>query len=188
MEKKKPCVLVAKFILLFKKQLVTKSPNSVNFSNTYCGQNNLGSLLNMQVPGSTPNLLSKNLLGWNLKSTFLINFPGDSFFFFYFYFIFKLYIIVLVLPNIKMNPPQVYMCSPSQTLLPPPSSYHPSGPSQCTSPKHPALCIEPGLATRFLHDILHVSMHSENHQEWKYNRKDHLLLQKLWEKNVASSE
>ena len=29
------------------------------------------------------------------------------------YFIFKLYIIVLVLPNIKMNPPQVYMCSPS---------------------------------------------------------------------------
>ena len=33
--------------------------------------------------------------------------------FFLFYFIFKLYIIVLVLPNIKMNPPQVYMCSPS---------------------------------------------------------------------------
>ena len=28
-------------------------------------------------------------------------------------FIFKLYKIVLVLPNIKMNPPQVYMCSPS---------------------------------------------------------------------------
>ena len=32
-------------------------------------------------------------------------------FFFNFYFIFKLYIIVLVLTNIKMNPPQVYMCS-----------------------------------------------------------------------------
>jgi len=31
--------------------------------------------------------------------------------FFKFYFILKLYIIVLVLPNIKMNPPQVYMCS-----------------------------------------------------------------------------
>ena len=29
------------------------------------------------------------------------------YFFFKFYFIFKLYIIVLVLPNIKMNPPQV---------------------------------------------------------------------------------
>ena len=34
-------------------------------------------------------------------------------FFFKFYFVFKLYIIVLVLPNIKMNSPQVYMCSPS---------------------------------------------------------------------------
>ena len=31
----------------------------------------------------------------------------------FFYFIFKLYIIVLVLPNIRMNPPQVYICSPS---------------------------------------------------------------------------
>ena len=57
-----------------------------------------------------------------------------------------------------MNPPQVYMCSPSCTLLPPPSPYPPSGSSQCTSPKHPVSCIEPGLATRFLHDILHVSM------------------------------
>ena len=80
------------------------------------------------------------------------------FIFFKFYFIFKFYIIVLVLPNIKMNPPQVYMCSPSWTLLPPPSPYHPSGLSQCTSLKHPVLCIEPGLETRFIHDILHVSM------------------------------
>ena len=40
-----------------------------------------------------------------------------SFFLFFFYFIFKLYIIVLVLPNIKMNLSQVYMCSPSRTLL-----------------------------------------------------------------------
>ena len=47
-----------------------------------------------------------------------------------------------------MNLPQVYMCSPSLTLLPPPSPYHPSGLSQCTSPKHPVLCIEPGPATR----------------------------------------
>ena len=31
------------------------------------------------------------------------------FIFFKFYFIFKLYIIVLVLPNIKMNPPQAYI-------------------------------------------------------------------------------
>ena len=34
-------------------------------------------------------------------------------YFFNFILFFKLYIIVLVLPNIKMNPPQVYMCSPS---------------------------------------------------------------------------
>ena len=33
---------------------------------------------------------------------------------------------MLVLPYIKMNPPQVYMCSTSWTLLPPPSPYHPS--------------------------------------------------------------
>ena len=65
------------------------------------------------------------------------------------FFFFKLYITVLVLPNIKMNPPQVYMCSPSRTPLPPPSPFHPSGSSQCTSPKHPVSCIKPGLATRF---------------------------------------
>ena len=57
-----------------------------------------------------------------------------------------------------MNLPQVYMCSPSRTLLPPPSPYHPSGPSKCTSPKHPASCIDPGLATRFIYDIIHISM------------------------------
>ena len=43
-------------------------------------------------------------------------------------------------------------------LNPPPSPYHPSGSSQCTSPKHPVSCIEPGLATCFIQDILHVSM------------------------------
>ena len=78
--------------------------------------------------------------------------------FFFFNFIFKLYKIVLVLPNIEMNPPQVYMCSPSWTLLPPPSPYHPSESSQCTSPKHPVSCIEPGLATHFIYDIIHISM------------------------------
>ena len=50
------------------------------------------------------------------------------------------------------------MCSPSWTLLPPPSPHHPSESSQCTSPKHPASCIEPGLASRFIHDVSHVSM------------------------------
>ena len=45
-------------------------------------------------------------------------------------------------------------------LNPPPSPYHPSGSSQCTSPKHPVSCIEPGLATRFIYDIICVSCHS----------------------------
>ena len=62
------------------------------------------------------------------------------------------------MPYIKTNPPQVYMCSPSWTLLPPPSPYHPSGSSQCTSPKHPVSCIEPGLAPHFIYDIIHVSV------------------------------
>ena len=43
-------------------------------------------------------------------------------------------------------------------LNPPPSLYHPSGSSQCTSPKHPVSCIEPGLVIRFIYDIIRVSM------------------------------
>ena len=43
-------------------------------------------------------------------------------------------------------------------LNPPPSPYHLSGSSQCTSPKHLVSCIEPGLATRFIYDIICVSM------------------------------
>ena len=41
---------------------------------------------------------------------------------------------------------------------PPPSPYHPSGSSQCTSPKHPVSCIEPGLVTRFIYNIIYASM------------------------------
>ena len=86
---------------------------------------------------------------WLFFSFFLI--------FFKFYFIYELYNIVLVLPNIEMNPLQVFMCSQSWTLLPPASPYPPSGSSQCTSRKHPVSCIKPGLATRFIHDSIHVS-------------------------------
>ena len=45
-------------------------------------------------------------------------------------------------------------------LHPPPSSlsYHPSGSSQCTSPKHPVYSIEPGLAIHFIYDIIPVSI------------------------------
>ena len=57
-----------------------------------------------------------------------------------------------------MNPPWVYTCSPSWTPLPPPSPYHPSGSSQCTSPEHPVSWIEPGLVICFTYDVIHVSM------------------------------
>ena len=77
---------------------------------------------------------------------------------FLFLFIFLLYNIVLILPYIDMNQPWGYMCSPSWTPLPPLSLYYPSGSSQCTSPKHPVSCIEPGLVTCFLCDIIHISM------------------------------
>ena len=53
---------------------------------------------------------------------------------FFFNFI-LLYNTVLVLPYISMNPPWVHMSSQSWTSLPPPSPYHLSGSSQCTSPK-----------------------------------------------------
>ena len=59
-----------------------------------------------------------------------------------------------------MNPPWVYTSSQSQIPLPPPTTYHLSGSSPCTSPKHPISCIEHRLAISFLHDSIHVSMHS----------------------------
>ena len=81
------------------------------------------------------------------------------FFFFNFYFCFiLLYNTVLVLPYTDMNPPRVYMSSQTWTLLPPPTPYHLSGSSPCTSPKHPISCIKHRLAIRFLHDSIHVSM------------------------------
>ena len=54
-----------------------------------------------------------------------------------------------------MNQPWVYMCSPSWPFLPLPSPSHPSGSSQCTSPEHPVLCIEPGLVIYFTYDNIH---------------------------------
>ena len=47
---------------------------------------------------------------------------------------------------------------PILTLPPTSLPYHPSGSPQCTSPKHPVSCIEPGLAIRFTYDNIHVSM------------------------------
>ena len=69
-----------------------------------------------------------------------------------------LYNTVLVLPYIDMNPPRVYTSSQSWIPLPPPTTYHHSGSSSCTSPKHPVSCIKHRLALCFLHDSIHVSM------------------------------
>ena len=66
---------------------------------------------------------------------FLVESLGFSFFFFFkFYFIFKLYNILLDLPNIEMNPLQVYPRSPSWTLLPPPSPTLPLGRPSAPAP------------------------------------------------------
>ena len=58
------------------------------------------------------------------------------------FFFFLLYNIVLVLPHINMNPPWVYTCSHPELHPPPPSPYHPSRSSQCTSLKHPILKLD----------------------------------------------
>ena len=80
------------------------------------------------------------------------------YFLFLFIYLFLLYSTVLVLPYVDMNPPWVYMSSQSWTPLPPPTPYHLSGSSPCTSAKHPVSCIENRLVIRFLHDRIHVSM------------------------------
>ena len=49
-------------------------------------------------------------------------------------------------------------------LNPPPSSL--PIPSQCTSPKHPVSCIEPGLETHFIYDIIHVFIRGETERNW----------------------
>ena len=64
-------------------------------------------LLSPSPPAPNPSQ-HQSLFQWVNSSSFFF-----LLLFFKFYFIFKLYIIVLVLPNIKMNPPPVYMCSPS---------------------------------------------------------------------------
>ena len=54
-------------------------------------------------------------------------------------------------------------------LNPPPSPYHLSGSSQCTSPKHPVSCIEPGLATRLHTHTQYLCLHFITHTILHYN-------------------
>ena len=81
------------------------------------------------------------------------------FFFFNFYFILLYNYCIGFAIHQHESAMVVYTCSQSWTPIPLPSPYHPSGSSQCTSPKHPVSCIEPGLGhSLFLYDIIHVSM------------------------------
>ena len=64
------------------------------------------------------------------------------------------------LPYIDMNQPWVYLCPPSQNPLPPPSTSHLSGLSQCTGFECPVSCMEPGLGIYFTSDHIHVSTYS----------------------------
>ena len=81
---------------------------------------------------------------YNAKFIFFL-----PFFFFFFYFLTLQYCIgFAIYQNESATGIHVF-----PILNPPPSPYHPSGSSQCTSPKHPGSCIKPGLATHFIYDI-----------------------------------
>ena len=84
-----------------------------------------------QTPCKKWSIYERNAFDGNLANLIKRTF----FFFCLLFFIFLLYNIVLVLPYVNINPPWVYTCSQSWTPLAPPSPYHPSGSSQCTSPK-----------------------------------------------------
>ena len=114
-----------------------------------CGYRRCSWILNMN-PSLTPSLITDGL---NHDFCFVL--------FLIFYLFILLYFTLqycIGLTYINMNPPRVYMSSQSWAPLPPPSPYHLSVSSQCTSPNHPASCIEPRLAIHFLHDVIHVSM------------------------------
>ena len=54
----------------------------------------------------------------------------------------------------------IIFISQTWTPLPPPTPYHHSGSSLCTSPKHPVSCIKHRLAISFLHDVYMFQCHS----------------------------
>ena len=76
------------------------------------------------------------------------------FFFFFFY-------LWWILSYIEMKQPRVYMCSPSQSPLPPPSPPIPARFSQCTRSEH--LSHASNLADTFLFQNIELSLASRSH-------------------------
>ena len=74
------------------------------------------------------------------------------FFFIFFYFLTLQYCIgFAIYPHESATGIHVFpILNPPPSSLPIPSSES----SQCTSPKHPVSCIEPGLAAHFIYDII----------------------------------
>ena len=92
---------------------------------------------------------------WKLDRTFISIFKAEykilpvsfwkSFYFIFYFTILYWYSSICI---------GIHQHDPFPTSLP----YHPSGSSQCTSPKHLVSCIKPGLAFHFTYDIIHVSL------------------------------
>ena len=91
---------------------IPASLTSPNLANVFGNKENILTWSFIQGPLSHEWPLSRGVF---CHSFFF--FSLSFFFFFFFYFIFKLYITVLDLPNIKMNPPQVYMCGKCSKIL-----------------------------------------------------------------------
>ena len=90
-----------------------------------------------------------------------------------FIYLFLIYNTVFVLPYISMNPPQVYTYSPFWTPHPPPSPYHPSGSSQCTSPKHPGSMHDTELI------LLNCGVGADSWVPWTERRSNQSILKEI---------